>query len=1130
MRVTKVKVKDNGKDVMVLMQRESLKGSLIFDSENRFDQTECILPGKKRDNFALSILNKTLVKKETIRANKNESLQELKRKYQIILDILKKKFLPKTILEQNVLPFLNHKFSGEIKYFPTKDSSKPISFNLCQLIQLAVEHQSYDDLKPYDDWKEWFIKQKSEALKKSIRYNKIAPDNTDNKRQQALHTWSEEFTKNGKIDLADCERYFQTDNLAAKLKETYNECVKKADERKTGFEEIQNEFHRELKNTLQEHQREIFGSREEPNISNREDVFLYTYQLEAVKYLERYFSVKQSDRKNTVEDILYYLKSDTIKSIIKKQLINAIRNRLLQQGKAIHHLHEGCTNSDILSSLKRDEALKLKMFDACAFATNNIRNIVDKTQQRDILGKNDYKNSVQNGTYDPYLFRLFFLMDLPTDSERKMSTLWALRGSVQKIRNEILHYKKEAQNRIFNITHFEYPDHPDVLYSSSLFKECLENEIKQLPDAFARQMASGGILSYYSMSDILQLLNNFRFSLYRPTVPFAPGFKKVHKQGQHYQNAEKDAGFYDLGLNFYLSTETFEPEVYNARYYLMKLIYNNLFLPRFTQDRKAFASTVDQIKSINREYASNSHKPNAYAFEAIRDMKPEESIKQYMAYIQSYWILEISKNESHTEKNNFEKFLLQVFASAFNKFLNQDNLAFVNNPIIQINSELNKQQRADWLNKNETIIRDQCLSIRPLSIDAGQPEHIAFYTFAKLLDADHLSTLRNEFIKYQASSTEKFPFDYIFEIIELCLYSCDKIPTNYLDLYSDAENSMKTIVPFIAQEADVTNWDDLFVQEDKKTPVIHSAIEICRKYGTASMLEKLVSLKPEFKLSESDYLFWKSGKDTIENSIKERERLHTYWEEAIKKDAQKKITEKERQRKMGKNYRSDYANDVSFFMNKHSEKYAELCKSIDHYNWLDNKLHFVHLNRIHSLTIELLSRLAGFVNLFERDFEYLSSCFGKKNSSMTLKFSCGLPKENDINEQYRKVFLSYNYRETRIYIAHFKYLTETASKSIIDLINETRNLVSYDRKLKNAVSKAIIEIFDKHGMILELGFSKLGIPGINVDHRLELIDVKPKPIYHLGTKENKQGKPVIKTIQVSEEYAQLCKSLLEMKK
>jgi hypothetical protein len=40
MRVTKVKVKDNGKDFMVQMHRNSLNGSLIFDSTNRNDQTE----------------------------------------------------------------------------------------------------------------------------------------------------------------------------------------------------------------------------------------------------------------------------------------------------------------------------------------------------------------------------------------------------------------------------------------------------------------------------------------------------------------------------------------------------------------------------------------------------------------------------------------------------------------------------------------------------------------------------------------------------------------------------------------------------------------------------------------------------------------------------------------------------------------------------------------------------------------------------------------------------------------------------------------------------------------------------------------------------------------------------------
>ena len=99
-------------------------------------------------------------------------------------------------------------------------------------------------------------------------------------------------------------------------------------------------------------------------------------------------------------------------------------------------------------------------------------------------------------------------------------------------------------------------------------------------------------------------------------------------------------------------------------------------------------------------------------------------------------------------------------------------------------------------------------------------------------------------------------------------------------------------------------------------------------------------------------------------------------------------------------------------------------------------------------------------------------------------------------------------------------MTQTANKySLIDLINALRDLLHCDRKLKNAVSKAFIDLFDKQGMVLKLKFD-------NTKHHLQVESVTPKPLFHLGTKKKEDG---LYTDQVSAEYCALCKCLLEMK-
>lgn len=49
------------------------------------------------------------------------------------------------------------------------------------------------------------------------------------------------------------------------------------------------------------------------------------------------------------------------------------------------------------------------------------------------------------------------------------------------------------------------------------------------------------------------------------------------------------------------------------------------------------------------------------------------------------------------------------------------------------------------------------------------------------------------------------------------------------------------------------------------------------------------------------------------------------------------------------------------------KEYVKICSAIDRYNWLDNKVHLEHINKLHNLTIDILGRMAGFNTLFERE-------------------------------------------------------------------------------------------------------------------------------------------------------------------
>jgi len=667
-------------------------------------------------------------------------------------------------------------------------------------------------------------------------------------------------------------------------------------------------------------------------------------------------------------------------------------------------------------------------------------------------------------------------------------------------------------------------------------------------------------LSYYTLDNLKTLLTTFQFSLCRSVIPFAPGFKKVFNGGINYQNATKDESFYELMLERYLPKENFAEEAYNARYFLLKLIYNNLFLPQFTTSKNAFADSVSFVQQQNKKQAEHSKRPKAFAFEAVRPMTNADSIAGYMAYVQSELMQEQNKKEEKATDEtriNFEKFMLQVYIKGFDSFLKAQEFDFIQLPQPQLSATDNNQQKADKLNQLETAITGDC-KLTPHYAKADVATHIAFYVFCKLLDAGHLSNLRNELIKFR-ESVDEFQFGHLLEIIEICLLSADIVPTDYRKLYSNEADCLARLTPFIEDGADITNWSDLFVQTDKHTPVIHANIELSVKYGTTKLLEQIVSKDPLFKTTEANFTAWNTAQKSIEQLIKQREDHHEKWVKA------KNADDKEKQEK-----RRDKSNWAQQYINEHGDDYLDICDYINTYNWLDNKMHFVHLNRLHSLTIELLGRMAGFVALFDRDFQFvdaqrsndkfkieefvnlkrmdekLNAVPRKKIKEIQdIRYKISQRNGNKIDESVRDILIQsihekrnyYNStfllvnndekKENKVYdirnhLAHFNYLTKNAADySLLDLINELRELLNYDRKLKNAVSKAFIDLFDKHGMKLTLK--------LNAQHKLEVENLESKQLYHLGTSAKDKPEYRLTTNQVPTKYCAMCRSLLEMK-
>ena len=1128
MKVSKVKVKVGGgrsSERMVFMRRTSKIGSLVYEDEQRNgkpetdDETTSILPDKKRESFILSIVNKTIPKKEIVKKNLGKGF--VKEYYDAIAGIIDS-FLEKKIVdrkhyiivnkltEEEIKQYLNHRFQ-EANYKYVRDK-KEVNFNLSKLLKESAKNNSSAPLQPYKEWAEWHIETKSVRLIRSIQNNRLVIDTQEeaeniSPRKRALLKWENEFLLSHKLDLQDIEKTYLIDDLIHALHEvTYTISDK-------GFING-NEYHRFLKKALQSHQQNIFGSRETPNKDNRENAELYSYNMEVVKYLEHYFPIKKTNRRNTPEVKDYYLNG--IKDRVRKQLENAVRNNLVRQGKyTLHTLTTDTANSDNLSKIKADEGFALTMLNQCAFAANNVRNIIDPTQVGDILLDGPFNESLKKFN-SAQMLHLSSFFDVKEFNE----PLRAIRDAVAKIRHNIIHYKVNALNVIFKIETF---GSTQKQYKDTIFGSLLQADMMNVSESLAKQLMTGNVLEYYPMQELKSFFSKNSISLYRSVIPFAPGFKRVMKKGENYQNANnKDdkSKYYNLQIESFLPQESFTKEAYDARYFLLKLIYNNIFLPIFTESTDWFKSTVNEVIALNREENVRKGKKHKIAFAEIRPMDLGDTIGTYAAYLQSCAIIEANKKpdtaKDETVLLNFEKLILQTFIKGFDDFLRRYGmLKFVQQPSLQFKSGAKDEttQRNDWAKEIEGSLRAPVNDINPT-----ESSHISFYVFCKLLDASHLNDLRNELIKYYRSQSHRPQkiknIKYLLSIIELCLLSVDASELN--KLFTDANNSINDrLLAFLEKNKTVTDYEDLYTQSDNETMVLHRTIAKTYKYGTRKVLEQVIDSNPSYRVTVGEYEEWRNLKENVEEWIARREELHAKW---VKVERVPKMKEGE--------------------MTGDMKEYVKICSAIDRYNWLDNKVHLEHINKLHNLTIDILGRMAGFNTLFERDLQYYCNCnekvrsLLKPESSEGFDFSKGLPKfTEEQNSILFQTFLVEGYRDTRNFVAHFNFLNSFEDNysrsrySLIDVINRLRKQFKYDRKLKNAVSKAIIKLFEKHGMVLTFSFEG--------DHELVVKDVFPRKIIHfskLKLDKKIEQKPKVETDMVPKEFCAMCKSLLELNK
>ena len=879
-----------------------------------------------------------------------------------------------------------------------------------------------------------------------------------------------------------------------------------------------------------------FLENEELNDENVKYIFSYFVEIEVNKLLkENVYKIKRFNEgnKKRIENIFEYGK---LKKLIVYKLENKLNNYVRNCGKYNYHMENGdIATSDINMRNRQKEAFLRSMIGVSSFGYFSLRNILGvndddfyeieedltederkkesstlKKVKEDIANKSIFEKVVdksfqKKGIYDiKENLKMFYGDSFDDADEDELKQFFVnMLNAITSIRHRVVHYNMNTNSEnIFNFSDIEV---------SRLLKNIFEKETdkRELKLKIFRQLNSAGVFDYWESWKIKKYLENIEFKFVNKNIPFVPSFTKL------YNRIDNLKGSNALNLGYINIPK--RKEARDSQIYLLKNIYYGEFVEEFVNNNDNFEKIFREIIEINKNAGTNT-KTKFYKLEKFETLKANTPT-EYLEKLQSLHQINYDREKIEEDKDIYVDFVQKIFLKGFINYLQESgSLKYLLN-LEKSEVIANKKSSYDeklklWQNNGSNLskmpeeIYEYIKKIKINKINYSDRMSI-FYLLLKLIDYRELTNLRGNLEKYESMNKNEI-YSEELNIVNLVSLDNNKVRANFNLKPEDIGKFLKTETS-IRNINQLNNFSEIFA--DGENVIKHRSFYNIKKYGILDLLEKIVD-KADLKITKEE--------------IKKYENLQN----ELKRNDFYKIQER-----IHKNY------NQKPFLIKNNEKdfndYKKAIENIQNYTQLKNKIEFNDLNLLQSLLFRILHRLAGYTSLWERDLQfklkgeypedkYIDEIFNfdnsknekYKNGAIVFKYVDFLIEKKEgkrartkkINKKSEEKGL-----EIRNYIAHFNYIPD-ATKSILEILEELRNLLKYDRKLKNAVMKSIKDIFKKYGFIIELK-----IPHVNNSEKIEVLNVDSEKIKHLKN----NG---LVTTRNSEDLCELIKMMLEYKK
>ena len=876
-----------------------------------------------------------------------------------------------------------------------------------------------------------------------------------------------------------------------------------------------------------------FLENEELDDENIKNVFCYFVEIEVNDLLKGNVYRVSKIYENKIKNIFEYNK---LKKLVINKLENKLNNYVRNCGKYNYHMENGdIATSDINMRNRQKEAFLRSMIGVSSFGYFSLRNILGvndddfyeieedltederkkesstlKKVKEDIANKSIFEKVVdksfqKKGIYDiKENLKMFYGDSFDDADEDELKQFFVnMLNAITSIRHRVVHYNMNTNSEnIFNFSDIEV---------SRLLKNIFEKETdkRELKLKIFRQLNSAGVFDYWESWKIKKYLENIEFKFVNKNIPFVPSFTKL------YNRIDNLKGSNALNLGYINIPK--RKEARDSQIYLLKNIYYGEFVEEFVNNNDNFEKIFREIIEINKNAGTNT-KTKFYKLEKFETLKANTPT-EYLEKLQSLHQINYDREKIEEDKDIYVDFVQKIFLKGFINYLQESgSLKYLLN-LEKSEVIANKKSSYDeklklWQNNGSNLSempKEIYKYIKEIKINkTNYSDRMSiFYLLLKLIDHKELTNLRGNLEKYESMNKNKI-YSEELNIVNLVSLDNNKVRTNFSVEAEDIGKFLKTETS-IRNINQLNNFSEIFA--DGENVIKHRSFYNIKKYGILDLLEKIVD-KADLKITKEE--------------IKKYENLQN----ELKRNDFYKIQER-----IHKNY------NQKPFLIKNNEKdfndYKKAIENIQNYTQLKNKIEFNDLNLLQSLLFRILHRLAGYTSLWERDLQfklkgeypedkYIDEIFNfdnsknekYKNGAIVFKYVDFLIEKKEgkrartkkINKKSEEKGL-----EIRNYIAHFNYIPD-ATKSILEILEELRNLLKYDRKLKNAVMKSIKDIFKKYGFIIELK-----IPHVNNSEKIEVLNVDSEKIKHLKN----NG---LVTTRNSEDLCELIKMMLEYKK